>query len=179
MLLYNRAIAHYAAKQYAQSADDNSRVLELKPGHSEALNNRGMARRALGDADGALADFSAAVGADKAAGATKLLSRVQSAACGRACRVSAEPRSRRKTTQSKRACAGAPGGAGSAGSPDAAPAANSADAAPAANNGAGGTASSMLCAVRWCSRATRRRLKLTPCAALRHAARASGRRRAV
>jgi tetratricopeptide (TPR) repeat protein len=66
MLLYNRAIAHYAAKQYAQSADDNSRVLELKPGHSEALNNRGMARRALGDADGALADFSAAVGADKA-----------------------------------------------------------------------------------------------------------------
>lgn len=53
---YGRAGAHYSMEQWELAVADYNRYLELNPNDAEALSLRGVARKAMGDYDGLMAD---------------------------------------------------------------------------------------------------------------------------
>jgi tetratricopeptide (TPR) repeat protein len=59
-LLVLRASAHRALKDYRAALSDLNAALAIKPGNGDALLERGLLRRDLGDLGGARGDFSAA-----------------------------------------------------------------------------------------------------------------------
>lgn len=63
----NRAYTYYKSGRYKEGVTDCNRALELKPGYANtanAYNNRGLCRAALGDREGARADFQRALEID-------------------------------------------------------------------------------------------------------------------
>lgn len=61
-----RANAHYNAEHWRLAVADFNRYLELRPNDAEALSVRGVARKAIGDYDGLIADEEKATKIDPA-----------------------------------------------------------------------------------------------------------------
>ena len=59
--LLARAQAYWALKRFAEAEKDYSEVIRLVPNVSAAYRDRGQIRFALGNQDGAMADFTAAI----------------------------------------------------------------------------------------------------------------------
>lgn len=64
--LVRRASALHEAGDYAGAIREYDDVIQLRPTHAAAYNNRGFARRLAGDVDGAIADYTRAIELDSA-----------------------------------------------------------------------------------------------------------------